>query len=228
MITDVNRRYRSIIRDRKTGTRGKQTMPPLTSILNRIADHVQPTNVSKLEARLTVAEAELQTKQAALNALLMTDEDSPAVTKAEDALTAAERRVLNLKSAIQAARQKVADEQAADSLREKEVAREKALAAATARHDAIVTLAKAAEVFAQAYRHVLKTNGDLLAHIPTNHDTVAAMSDRPTLETKIRMELVRLGVPWAIQWPYGAVSIPPMVGQAEGALSVVRNIVEKQ
>lgn len=186
------------------------------------------SGASRLEAQLVAAEAELQTKRAVLNTLLLeSGADGPAAAKASDAVDAAERRVKHLQAALQAAHAKHAAQQAEAKQDAKQAAWQAAARLADERHAAIVTLAASAAAFAADYSTVLKINSDLLAALPANPDSIANLTDRFALETALRKQLVKLGLPWAFTWPYGKVNLPDLLPQSEGALSVVREAVSK-
>jgi hypothetical protein len=206
----------------------QETQPqmPLADLISRIATNVQGSNVPKLETRLALAIVDRDTKKAALDALLLDDQDGSQLMKAEDALSGAERRVLNLRSALAAAQTKQVTAQTEADEEAKRAERQKAIALAEDRHKAIERLAKTAAVFAAEYNAVLRINSDLLAHLP-NHDSMAALTDRYGLETALRKELVRLDLPWCFSWPYGKVSLPDLLPQFEGALGVIRNLLSK-
>lgn len=200
---------------------------PLSDLISRIAANVTPSNIPKLESRLTEATADRNIKRAALDAMLAGDKDGAEVMRAEDALTAVERRVLNLKSALNTAQAKEAAQQVAA---ERDAQRAKwagVVKLAEDRHAAIERLAKSMAAFAADYSAVLKNNESLLASLPANHDSYAALTDRMALETALRKELVRRGLSWCFSWPYGAATLPELLPQFDGALNVIRASVPK-
>jgi hypothetical protein len=191
-------------------------------MLKQLVEAILP-GASRLEAQLTEAEKDLQTKRLALNNLLIeSGADGPAAAKASDAVDSAERRVKHLQGALAAAqeRQRVSEVQTKQDA--KRAAWQGAVKAAEERHAAIMTLAKSMAAFAADYNAVLKINEALLAALPENCDAYANMTDRWSLETALRKELVRLGLDFAFSWPYGAVSLPPLLPQFDGALNVIK------
>jgi hypothetical protein len=196
---------------------------PLTDLISRITANVTASNIPKLEERLAGAEADLQTKRASLNALLVDgDTDSPAAIKAEDAFAAAERRVRNLQGALAAAQERQRTSEVENEREAKRAAWQAAVNAAEDRHTAVEKLAASMSQFAADYQAALQANADLVAALPANPDNVANLTDRFALETCLRKELVRLGIHFAFVWPYGAATLPPLLPQFEGALEVVR------
>lgn len=195
-------------------------------MLKQLVEAILP-GASRLEAQLGEAEADLQTKQLALNTLLIeAGADAPACTKAADAFDAAERRVKHLRGALAAARTKEAAQQVAaeqDAQRAKWAA---AINLAEQRHAAIERLTKSMAAFATGYNEVLKMTEVLRAALPANHDAYAALTNGE-LETAMRKQLVKLDVEFAFSWPYGKVSLPDLVPTSEGALSVIRAMVPK-
>src|SRR5215472_2740520 len=117
-------------------------------MLKQLVEAILP-GASRLEAQLGAAEAELQTKRAALNTLLLeSGADGPAAAKASDAVDAAERRVKHIKSALAAAHTKQAAREA-DAERDAQNAKwAGAVKLAEDRHSAIVALAKSMAAFA--------------------------------------------------------------------------------
>ncbi len=199
---------------------------PLTDLIARIAPNLTTPNTSKLQAQLAEAEAALASKQAALDSLLIAGEiDGPATAKAADAADAAERRVKHLRGALAAAQTKQAAQRGEAEQDAKRAAWQNAVKLAEERHAAIETLAKSMVAFAADYRAVLKINSELLAHLPTNQDSMATLTDRFALETALRKQLVKLGLPFCFSWPYGAATLPELMPQFDGALSVIRRAV---
>lgn len=198
-----------------------------SDVIIRATANATGSKLQKLETRLAAAEAELLNKQAALNALLTADEDGRPVMEAEDALAAAERRCRNLRGALATAQAKQATQQAEAEQDAKRAAWQAAVRAAEARHAAIERLAKSMAAFGADYNAVLKTNEALRAALPANGDDIANMTDRATIETVLRKELVRVGLPWCFSWPYGPATLPELMPQFEGALNVIRSSVPK-
>lgn len=194
-------------------------------MLKQLVEAILP-GTSRLEAQLTEAEGDLHTKRRALNNLIIeSGADDRAVTKLEGDVAAAERRAESLRSALQAAQQKHSV-QLADAEREgKRAAWQRAVQLAEQRHAAVQKLMASMSQFAADYRAVLQANEDLCAALPTNPDRDANLTDRLVLETSLRKELVRLGVRFALAWPYGAATIEPLLPRLEGALEVVRRAV---
>jgi hypothetical protein len=211
-----------------TPTNGRKPEMPIADIVTRIKDNILPANAPKLEKRLAESIADRDQKRAALDSLLLADRDGSEVMKAEDALQNSERRVLNLESALNTAKEKAAAESAEDERDAQRAEWKNTVKLAEDRQEAITRMAKSAADFARDYNEVLRINSDLLAHLPMSHDSIAALTDRPTLETTLRRHLVKNDLPWATQWAWGKVSLPDLVPQSEGALSVIRNLAPKE
>lgn len=194
-------------------------------MLKQLVDAIRP-GVSRLEAQLTEAEADLRAKRLTLNTLLLeSGADGPAAAKAADAVDSAERRVKHLQGALGAAREHQRTLGAQTDQDARRVAWQVAVQLAEKRHAAAQKLLSSMSQFAADYRATLQANDDLVAALPANPDRDANMTDRFNLETSLRKELVRLGVQFAFAWPYGSTSIPPVLPQLEGALEVVRRAV---
>jgi hypothetical protein len=97
----------------------------------------------------------------------------------------------------------------------------KAEALANARSACAARLAKSIEDFASCHEDFLKVNADLTGALPEAPDLDAAFLRDVQVETAIRMELQRLGVDWAYNWPYGIVSIPPFTPPFEATAALV-------
>jgi hypothetical protein len=183
--------------------------------------------VSRLEGRLTEAIATRDAKQAALNSLLLEDPDGSKVMSAEMELTAASRRVLSLQGAIAAAQDKQAAAQVEAAQQAQRDHEQKILQAAEARHAAGKALAQSSKQFANDYLKLLLANESLAALLPPDRDIFADLTERSTLETMLRRNLAKLGLPWAFPCPFGTVDIPELPAQLEAALGVVRRSVPK-
>lgn len=194
-------------------------------MLKQLVEAIRPS-VSRLESQLTEAEGDLAQKRSALDAMLIDGQiDGPAAARAADAVDAAERRTRNLRSALQAARERQRAAATGSEQESKRLAWQAAVKAAEARHAAVEKLAVSMSQFAADYQTTLQANADLLAALPANPDNVANLSDRFVLETALRKELVRLGLPFAFVWPYGAATLPELMPQFDGALAVIKRSV---
>ncbi len=194
-------------------------------MLNQLVDAIRP-GASRLEAQLTEAETALAQKRSTLNALLIDGQiDGPAAAKAADAVDSAEKRTRNLRSALAAAQER---EQAAAVETEREAKRsawQAAVKAAEARHTAVEKLAGTMERFASDYLAALQANQALADALPANPDSIGNATDRADFETRLRKELARLGLAFVFPWPFGSVSLPPLMPQFQDILELVRRSV---
>jgi hypothetical protein len=81
--------------------------------------------------------------------------------------------------------------------------------------------------FATDYAEALKLNADLHHALPANPDPDAAMTHATLIETAVRKELLKQGLPWCFSWPYGVVSLPDFAHQFDDALEIVRRWAPK-
>ena len=139
----------------------------------------------------------------------------------------AERRVANIRSALAATHAKQAAEQAETARQAQRDHEQKILQAAEARHAAGKALAQSSKQFANDYLKLLLANESLAALLPPDRDIFADLTERSTLETMLRRNLAKLGLPWAFPCPFGTVDIPELPAQLEAALGVVRRSVPK-
>jgi hypothetical protein len=200
-------------------------------MLNQLADAIRPS-IPRLESQLAQAEANLSSKQAILDSLLVSGElDSPVVSKADAEVAVAERKLKNIQRLLADARSKQsaeqATEQAAKERAEKRASWAAVVAAAEKRHAHISQkLAKSAEEFAQDYVQALKLTAELYASLPAPMpDPEVALLHKDLIEISVRKELQRQGVDYERGWPWGVegiYGIPDFLPQYDNALDVIR------
>ncbi len=184
--------------------------------------------VDRAEQRLARAQAEADAAVEACGAAHLAEviDDTPADEKALGRLATA---VAVAKSRVEAATSTLATTRAnlsaaeATASREAHMARWRTAIAVSARKlDAEKRLAKSAKAFAEDYRAVMALNGEFHQAAPAIPDPEAAMAHATIIETAVRKELLRQGVPWAFSWPYGTVSLPEFLPQCEAAHELVK------
>ena len=198
-----------------------------------------PVPVDKLAATVTRLTAQHRDAQNDLDALRIKHE-SLLVQRAiddktlDDALVAISRREVDaarekadaLTAALMTARAQLSARQASAWLEERAAAWQHAVDLAARRVHHMAKLEKSANAFVADYLEALRANEELVAALPSNPDSAAAITDRMTLETALRKELCRLGLPWAFTWPYGTVNLPEFLPQFEGGLHVISQWAE--
>ncbi|UQY83671.1 hypothetical protein [Ralstonia pseudosolanacearum] len=204
------------------------------TILNTIAEAVLPTPerlqaaVTRLDAQLTEAEGELSRRRSEHETLLadaaLDDRplDGSAIKKARDDAALAAERITALRAALATAKARLTAAQQQETRAQLAKRWDAAIAQAERRSKHLTKLEASMAAFAADYTEALKLTDDLRAALPANPDPIGAMVDRMAFETALRKELHRLGLAWAFQWPYGAVSLPEFMPQFLGAVEVVR------
>jgi hypothetical protein len=126
----------------------------------------------------------------------------------DESLSRALREVNKITKSLEAvqARQEATAATAARNALEDAWSRAEVLAAERA--EVAARLAKAVAAFSATYLDFMKVNADLTGALPEAPDLDAAFLRDVQVETGIRMELQRLGVDWAFNWPYGKISLP--------------------
>lgn len=202
----------------------------LSDLISRVSINPLASSTSRLEAQLSEAETNLSNKRAALDALLTAGEiDTPNVSKADDACAAAERKVRNLRLALSAAQSKLATQQAETERSERRARWQGVVTAAERRHESILKLARSAEAFAQDYVRALELNNELYAALPAQMpDPDAALLHKNLIEISVRKELLRRGVSFAFDWPWGVASLPEFTAQFDQALDVIKGWAASQ
>jgi hypothetical protein len=205
----------------------------LSDLIARVTINPLAASLSRLESQISEADADFQRKASALEALLVDAAvegkpmDSQEIRKSEESADQAQHRVSNLRRALATARARQSAAQADQERAEKAAHWQKTIKAAETRHVAIQRLEKSMATFAADYTAVLESNDTLKNMLPPSHDAFAILSDRPSLETALRKELVRLGLRWSLGWPWPAADLPSLTPQFDGALSVIRNLAER-
>ena len=151
------------------------------------------------EAKLAAARNELDNAESALGKALR-EKLKGGADKVSEAYTALERATLNIslaEKAVEVARQ-IAKE-AAISAEQENAIRDwsKAVKVADERLTALKSLSKSVSAFAQAWTEVVRLNEELFTACPAKLDMDAALMRINSIETLVRIEMARLGVPWA-------------------------------
>jgi len=207
----------------------KSTTAALTlSTSDRLAEAV-----SRLSAQLDSAQVDADNARTAHESSLVDHAlDSSAVddktlAKLKTAADGCRDRVASLEGALTTARARLSAAQAANDREEHRERWRAAIAVSAMKLDAEKRLAKSAKAFAEDYRHVLALNGEFYQAAPAIPDPEAAMAHATIIETAVRKELLRHGVPWAFSWPYGTVSLPEFLPQCEAAHELVKRWAPK-
>lgn len=189
------------------------TIARLTAQHNDAQNEVDALRI-KHESLLVQRAMEDQTLDDALVAL--SKRDAEAARDKADALTAA----------LATAWAQMRAREAAAHLADQAAAWQHAVDLAASRVQHMAKLEKSLATFAADYLEALRLNEELVAALPKNPDSQAAVTDRVTLETAMRKELCRRGLSFAFTWPYGVVNLPEFMPQFEGGLHVISQWAE--
>lgn len=186
--------------------------------------------IKKLNTERVRLEASVEANERALSADLLADDDEPF----NAARTAAHRRVLaderEQLATINFALSEAANQRAGIEFAERRKARELRCEEINAREAAHLALVKkmhaSLTAFAADYRAVLDSNEQRFNSLVTVPDPDAAMIYTPLIETAVRLEMVKRGLPWAFDWPYGAIGIDEFLPKFEPVPELIRSWTE--
>lgn len=167
----------------------------------------------RTKGELTAALAKLQAAKEAWEEAVSNEAEAPSadpsqIDKFESEMNTAQREVTRLQAAQKGLEGRIL-KAVADAKRLEAVEKwRKAEALAEARSAAASRLVKSMESFAKDYLEFLKATGDLNGAIPEKPDMEAARLLKDPVENSVRQQLLKLGVEWASNWPWGTVSLP--------------------
>jgi hypothetical protein len=215
-------------------------MLTLSELLKSTASAVTQTQAERLTAAVAKIAGQLEAVQADADSARIAHEsalvdhaidqqsfDDKALAKLKASDDAARDRIASLSGALATARARLSAAQASNARELHRDSWNKAVSTSDMRLEAVRRLDASTKAFAADYRAAMVMNGELYQALPANPDPDAALTHATIIETLVRKELLRLGVPWAFSWPYGASSIEPMLPQFEASAELVRGWAPK-
>lgn len=185
------------------------------------ADSAQ-ASVDRLTAELREAHEHAETVNTEWAEALL-QEDVAASDRLEKAWQTAQRDLQRKANALKAAKIHLSNAQAEAQVKAITDTWGSVEAASAARAKAVNNLARSAEVFAADWAALVAATAGLSDALPASakNDPDATLLWPVHIETAVRRELLRLGVDWAFNTPWGKVSIPEFLPQFQGAAEVV-------
>jgi hypothetical protein len=172
------------------------------------------------ERRAALAAAETGFGEA-LAAQMLGESDAAALQRARKARDAAGAAVEEIAVTITALQGRLELAQAAEQLAELRERQAKARQIADARQAAFERLQTSLNTFAADYREALQLNEALFSALPAIPDPDAGMLRIANIEEALRKNLIRSGMNWALDWPWGAHGLPEFietVGPSHGVI----------
>lgn len=181
--------------------------------------------ISEATVRQDTAETELRSTTRAHTAALADYElglaDLPAVEKARAAREAASQRLTDASELVAELHTRKKLAQDVERQADLKVQRQKAALINDERRKAFEKLNESVAQLSEDYRQVLQLNEALFGALPEKPDMTAGYLRIDDIDIALRKDLLRGGLRWALDWPWGTHGMPSFIEQVSGSHGVI-------